>query len=120
MYSKKIIIFIILILIAVLGFSLLSKIAKRKEPQSIPTPIIIEKSPPQVQMPAVKEPAEKKPIVVKERVEVVGLVQAKGTRSFWGNRGYLIKDGKSTFVKPSLLEQLRRDYEQEQLKPTYK
>jgi len=115
MNANRVIIIIMVILVALALLSVLSKFTMKREPQPVTTAAAtVEKTVAKINAPVAKKVAEKETIIIKEKEEVVGLLTAKGSKPFWGNRGYLIKAGKSTFIKLSVLEQLKKMYEAEE------
>jgi hypothetical protein len=61
---------------------------------------------------------EPQPIVEKvmpKKTEAKGVVAQIVPRAkvFWGNRGYLVKDGKSTYLPAAVREALKKEWERE-------
>lgn len=121
--EKKTVINVIMLILIALGVVFLYKqISSMKRSEPVVATMGIGVTIPSIPKPApkpVEAPAEVKVLSVAAQAETAiasperlePVPQVKKERLFWGNRGYLIKDGKSTFVKYSLLEQMKREYE---------
>ena len=111
----KLKVLLILVLLILVAFALSSVINKRgkKNVQNEPIPqMVSNENTVAAQMPVVNEPVQTKPsLPVTEKQETTPVVKIH--RPFWGNRGYLIKNGKSTFIRASELERLKKEYEEE-------
>ena len=104
------IILVILILIGAL-FLLNQFLAKKKlESEPVATVSVVEEEKIVVKEPVVKiEKREEVKIVEKPPVKKQLSKEVKPRMVFLGNRGYVIKDGLSTFIKFSILEELKKN-----------
>ena len=106
--NKKalIVIVLILLLIGILFIANQYLAKQNKQCVSVTTkqePSQVKAVPAQVEAPAIQEPPKETP---KQQAAVKQLMRKK---VFMGNRGFLIKDKVSTFIRYSILEELKKN-----------
>ena len=106
--NKKIVIAIIIILLLIGTLFLTNKfLTKQKQQAAFLKPekenAQVEVPPAPVEKPVVKEPQQEAP------KKQAAMKESSWKKVFMGNRGYLIKDKKSTFIKPSILVELKKN-----------
>jgi len=106
MNRKTVILIVILILVPIALFYILNILVLKRRGHTLTASALIQKSITQAETPLDIKIEEPKLVIENEET-------TKTSCPFWGNRGYLIKDGKSTFVKPSELLELKKDFEKE-------
>jgi len=106
--NKKIVIAIIIILLLIGILFLANKFLTKQKQQAVyfkpeKETAQVEVSPAPIEKPVVKKPPQEAP------GKQTTLKEPLRKKVFMGNRGYLIKDKKSTFIKPSILVELKKN-----------
>ena len=112
MLKKTVTQLILLVLIAIALFYLVYRQGLKDKQKQIVPPVMTKEAPAEIKDMPYKEIKAFMPAPQINEAKI-GKKELWPGRTFWGNLGYLFKDGKSTFIPYAIQEQMRRDYEEE-------